>query len=256
MRLVIAPLAALLAMASGLACGDDDGSSADPSALQGLPWVLVSGLDVEGWEETAPSATFEDGRVAGSTGCNQFTASYTVAGDALEIGPIASTRMACPPPADSVERDYVAALEQVRAWRVENGELMLVDADETEVLRYQAATPAGSWQATGFLQGRCVKSLIAGTEITASFDSSGTLSGSAGCNTYRATYTTDRGGIEITQLAATEKACASPAGLMEQEAAYLAALPTAVRYRVGGRSLELLSAEGTIVVSYTRVPES
>ena len=239
MRLVIAPLAALLAMASGLACGDDDGSSADPSALQGLPWVLVSGLDVEGWEETAPSATFEEGRLAGSTGCNQFTASYTLAGDALEIGPIASTRMACTPPADSVERDYVAALEQVRAWQVENGELMLVDADETEVLRYEVATPSGSWQATGFLQGGAIKSLIAGTEITASFDA-GTLSGAAGCNTYRAAYTTERGGIEITQLAATEKACALPAGIMEQEAAYLAAVPTArLQLQVGDAGLHL-----------------
>jgi hypothetical protein len=41
---------------------------------------------------------------------------------------------------------------------------------------------------------------------------------------------------------------------MEQEAAYLAALPTAVRYRVEAQSLQLLSVEGTLVVSYTRVP--
>ncbi len=39
---------------------------------------------------------------------------------------------------------------------------------------------------------------------------------------------------------------------MEQEAAYLAVLPTAVRYRVDGGSLALLSADGTYVASYTR----
>jgi heat shock protein HslJ len=39
---------------------------------------------------------------------------------------------------------------------------------------------------------------------------------------------------------------------MEQEAAYLAALPTAVRYRVDGGSLALLSADGTYVVSFAR----
>ena len=200
--------------------------------------------DVRGWQ--AP----------GSTGCNRFTASYTVAGDALEIGPIASTRMACPPPADSVERDYVAALEQVRAWRVENEELMLVDADETEVLRYQAATPSGSWQATGFLQGGAIKSLIAGTEITASFDSSGTLSGSAGCNTYRAMYTTDGDGIEIGPARSDRDGMRVARRDHGAGGGVSRRLPTAVRYRVGGRSLELLSAEGTIVVTYTRVPES
>ena len=41
---------------------------------------------------------------------------------------------------------------------------------------------------------------------------------------------------------------------MEQETAYLEALPTAARYEVEGRSLRLLTAEGTIVASYTREP--
>ena len=49
--------------------------------------------------------------------------------------------------------------------------------------------------------------------------------------------------------------CASPAGIMEQEAAYLAALPTAVGYRVDGGSLALLGADGTYVVSYTRAAQ-
>ena len=255
MKFVIAPLAALLAMTSGLACGEDEGSSADPMTLEGVPWILVSGLDVAGWEEVAPSATFEGGSVAGSTGCNAFTASYTADGDALELGPIASTRMACPPPADAVEREYVAALERVTAWRSENGELALLDSDETEVLRYEIGTPVGSWQATGILQGDAFKSVISGTEITASFDVDGTLSGSAGCNSYRARYATERGEIEITQPAGTQKACASPDGIMEQESAYLAVLPTVLSFRVSGRSLELLTAEETPIVSYTRVPE-
>jgi heat shock protein HslJ len=255
MRLVNALLAALLAMASGFGCADHDGGSADSSVIQGVPWVLSSGVDVERWREVAPSVTFDDGRMAGFTGCNRFTASYEMDGDTLEIGEVASTRMACPPPADAVEADYVPALGRVTAWRSENGELALLDAEGRTVHHYRVATPVGLWQATGFLQGEAVKSLIPATVIEASFAESGALLGSAGCNAYRATYTTDRGRIEITQPAATKKACASPAGVMAQEAAYLAALPSAVRYRVEGRSLVLLNGEGKIVVSYTRVPE-
>jgi hypothetical protein len=37
---------------------------------------------------------------------------------------------------------------------------------------------------------------------------------------------------------------------MEQEAAYLAALPTATHFRVDGGALALLSADGTYVASY------
>ena len=41
---------------------------------------------------------------------------------------------------------------------------------------------------------------------------------------------------------------------MEQEQAYLAALPRAVSYRVEGISLSLLTAEGTYVANYQRAP--
>ena len=235
-------------------CGGDEESSADASSLEGVAWVLASGVDVEGWEEVAPSATFENGRLAGSTGCNRFTTTYTVDGDTLEIGQVASTRMMCPPPGDAVERAYVAALDRVASWRSENDDLVLLDADEEEVLRYRAATPVGSWQATAFLQGDAVKSVLLGTEITASFDERGELSGSAGCNTYRASYTLGRGQIEIAEPTATRKTCAEPAGIMDQEAAYLAALAMAADYRVDGRVLQLLTAEGTQVASYTRAP--
>ncbi len=254
MKVVVVPLAALLVLAAATACGEDEAGSPNPVSLQDVPWVLASGLDVDGWEEVAPSATFMDGRVAGSTGCNGFTAPYTVDGGALEIGQIASTRMACGPPADTVEREYVAALGQVTAWRSESGELTLLDGDENEVLRYRAGTPEGSWQVTGILQSDAIVSPVLETEITASFDENGTLSGSAGCNTYTAAYTTNKGEIEITDPAATKKACADPEGIMKQEAAYLAMLPTAVRFRVSGRSLELLTVEDELLVSYSRTP--
>jgi heat shock protein HslJ len=249
-------LAAVVVIATVSGCGGDEDGDEDgslgASSLEDVPWVLASGIDIEGWEEVAPSATFEDGKVAGSTGCNRFSGSYTIDGDVLELGQIVSTRMACPAPADAVEREFVAALERVAAWSVEDDELALHDGDHEEVLRFTGATPVGTWEATGILQENAVSSPIAGTEITASFAESGALTGSAGCNTYTATYTTDRGAIEIAQPAATEMACSEPAGVMEPEAAYLAALPNAVRYRISGRSLELLTAEGTLVVTYAR----
>jgi heat shock protein HslJ len=100
-----------------------------------------------------------------------------------------------------------------------------------------------------------LRSPLAGTELTARFGNDGTLSGSSGCNTYTAPYTTDKGAIEVTMPAATQKACAEPAGVMEQEAAYLALLPTAVKYRLDGRSLQLLSSDGTGLATYTRAAQ-
>ena len=127
-----------------------------------------------------------------------------------------------------------------------------VDADDSEALRYRAATPFGDWEVTSFLDGDALASPLPGTSITASFAADETLTGSAGCNRYSASFTIGGGAIEIAQPSATRKACAEPEGVMAQEAAYLAALPTAVRYRIDGGSLALLSADGTYVVAYAR----
>ncbi len=233
-----------LAVASG--CGDDGGTgaAAKPATIEGVPWALTSG----------PSATFTHGTVAGSTGCNRYTGSYTLDGDALEIGRVATTQMACPPPEDKIERQYLAALDRVAAWHRTADELVLSDADGKELLRFHVLSITGAWSATAFLQHDAVSSPLLGTQVTADFGSDGKLTGSAGCNTYEATYTADRGTITIDQPAATEKACADPPGIMEQEQAYLSALPLAVKYRVEGSKLSLLTAQGTYVATYQRAP--
>ena len=50
-------------------------------------------------------------------------------------------------------------------------------------------------------------------------------------------------------MSATELACEIPAGVMEQEQAFLAALPRTARYTLEGRSLTLLTEAGTIVAT-------
>ena len=247
MHAAAASVALLLALGLAAGCGGEDGAG----SFVGVPWVVSSGVDLAG-TDAVPSATFTDDTVGGSTGCNRFTASYTVDGDAMEIGEIASTRMACPPPADAIERAYLAALGRVAAWHIDGSELVLADDDDNELLRFEEASPVGDWEVTAFLSGDAVTSPLPGTTITAKFADDGTLTGSSGCNTYQTAFSLGKGSIEIEPPAATEMACAKPEGVMEQEAAYLAALPTAVGYRVDGGSLALVSADGTYVASYTR----
>jgi heat shock protein HslJ len=227
------------------ACGgEEEGAATGAPGLEGVPWMLTSG------GEHAPSATFADGTVAGSSGCNRYTATYTLDGDRLKIGPAITTKMACGPPADTIERGYLAALERVATWRVDDGELVLADTQGKELLRFREASIVGAWIATMFLQAHrdAVSSPLEGTEVTATFGEDGKLTGSAGCNTYEASYTTDRSKIKISDVTATDKACDAP--IMEQEQAYLSALPLAVSYTIEGTQLSLLTAAGTYVAAY------
>lgn len=223
--------------------GDGSGSSTDTAALRGVPWVLV---------DSTPSIEFGAKQVQGSTGCNRFNGPYSVDGDSMKLGPLATTQMACPPPADEVERAFVRDLGNVRHWRVTDRELALSDANREPILVFRVASVVGSWEATSFLQGDAIKSAIVGTHVTARFGDSGELTGAAGCNEYSTRYSAEHGAIQIEPPHAQKRECAQPAGIMEQEHAYLAALTQARRYELAGDQLTLLTAKGTIAVTYVK----
>ena len=192
--------------------------------------------------------------MAGSTGCNRYSAPYSVDGDELQLDAAVSTRMACPPALDALERSYLAALERVERWQVEREILSLSDGDGNELLRFRKiAGPVGSWRATGILEGDAFKSLVAGTEITATFGGDGTLNGSAGCNRYQSRYIVDPGRkLTIEVPLATKSYCATPKGVMKQEQSFLTLLPRAFRFQVDGGMLELTNADGKRLVDFER----
>jgi heat shock protein HslJ len=256
MRRVALPLVLLVLPLAAAACGgDDNAAEADVALLRGQPLLLVSGADMPAdLSDARPSATFEDTSVSGSTGCNRYTGDFMVDGSSLEISGVVMTQMACPPPADAIEHAYVASLAKVAGWHGDGEEIVLVDADDAELLRYERATPEGSWQATSLQGDDALASPLAGTEITATFDTDGRVSGSSGCNTYNGTYTVDLNAIQIEDVAGTKKACAEPAGVMEQETAYLALLGRAATYTVDGKTLTLLDVDRKQLVAFAKAP--
>lgn len=70
-----------------------------------------------------------DGAVSGSGGCNRIFGRAAISGDSISFGRLASTRMACAPAAMNQEQKFLAALENVRRWRIDTGrgKLLLLD---------------------------------------------------------------------------------------------------------------------------------
>jgi len=77
---------------------------------------------------------------------------------------------------------------------------------------------------------------------------SGNANGFAGCNTFQGGFKAANGSIHLGPFAVTRKACP---GMDTVEAAYLGAMARARTFRVGASSLELLDADGKVVLSYT-----
>lgn len=219
------------------------------SAAGGPPQPIHDGVEA--------TVRFEAGRVAGSGGCNRFNAECRVVGERLEIGPIASTMMACPDPAMTVEAAVLAALGAAAAWAIEDGSLVLRDAGGVDRLVLdpvvEPALVGVTWQAVGVNNGRGgVTSLVAGSSIDAVFDEDGRVSGRAGCNRYHGSYETDGTRLGIGPLASTRMAC--PDELMKQEAAFLAALGRATTFRIDGSRLELRDDGGALQVAFVAEP--
>jgi heat shock protein HslJ len=72
-----------------------------------------------------------DGKVAGSAGCNRYTAAYTSEGQKLTIGPAAATRKMCAQPDRVMEQEqqFLKALETVATARFEGDRLQLRTAE-------------------------------------------------------------------------------------------------------------------------------
>ncbi len=102
---------------------------------------------------------------------------------------------------------------------------------------------------TGLLRDDAFTSPLAETRLTATFAADGRLHGRAGCNGYTTRYAVDRGALAVEPPASTRMTCAEPAGVMEQETAFLGALARGASFQLGGGLLELLDADGIRVVT-------
>ncbi len=70
-----------------------------------------------------------DGKAIGHGGCNRFNTGYTESPGNIEVGPLAMTRMACPPALTEFEAVFVEALAAVGGMIANHLVLALFDAD-------------------------------------------------------------------------------------------------------------------------------
>lgn len=108
-------------------------SSISSAQFSGVMWQVMS---VEGSAVPDPAKSrFEmqaDGSFSTSIGCNAMRGKAEVQGVGVSIGPMASTRMACPEPLAALETAFVRALQQSSSFRVDGDVLTFLDASGAE----------------------------------------------------------------------------------------------------------------------------
>ena len=204
------------------------------------------------------TAIFTDGgRISGFSGCNTYSGTFTAAGGSIDISDgVAVTMMACDERRMRAESAFLAALSSAGAYAVEGESLNLYDRHGRTIAEF-AVEPQSlartRWTVVSYNNGKqAVASVAAGTRLTADFGETGELTGSAGCNSYRAAFTAAPPRISVGPVASTRRYCPSPAGVMAQESAYLVALASAAIYSVQGLTLELRTSDGGLAATLTR----
>ena len=125
---VMATLFGMLFLALG-ACAVAVPSSGD--ALDGTSWELTAYGKTRPIPDTSITATFEDGQVRGSAGCNTYFGSYQINSDKIRVGDMAMTEMACLEPEGAMEQELVFAefMRNAQTFRLADGQLEIFGAD-------------------------------------------------------------------------------------------------------------------------------
>jgi heat shock protein HslJ len=219
-------------------------------ALEGTLWRIeeLPGQDPSTLAAARPGLTvlFEEGRASGFSGCNRFAGSYTREGNRIRLGPLAGTMMMCDGQAMELENAFRNALAGTLTAAFADGRLTLTSESGTTAVLREAPAPAlegVTWEVTGFNNGRqAVVSPQLDTALNLTF-ADGTVTGTSGCNTFRASYTRDGDRIAIGPAATTRKACTAE-GVMEQERQFLAALQAATTWTIRDELLDMHFADG------------
>lgn len=252
-RLVLSCCVGIMILAACTSSGAQQGGN-----LTGTVWALTELMGKAPLAGTGISAEFAaDGTVAGSAGCNRYSGTYTVSGGNITFSTqLAMTMMMCEQPVMDQESAYMQALGEAKAFAVKGDQLTLFGGDGTGLAVYEAQSQelAGTnWEVTAFNNGKqAVVGVLEGTTLTASYGKDGSMSGNSGCNAFNGAYKIDGDQITIGPLASSMKMCSDPAGVMDQEAQYLAALQSAASYQIEGNVLQLRTKDDALAAMFNR----
>lgn len=201
--------AAIAAVALTLTACANGGGSASPTPS---PSAQATGTWGDSVSESSPYLTLgSDGKVSGSDGCNRILGTWKAAGERIDFGDVATTRMAC--------QGVDTWLSGMASATVDGDQMTVQDADGKTLgtlARAAGGASAGPTPIAPAVEPQPGEEdpIITGTwgedasgKPNLRLQADGSLSGSDGCNLLSGSYTFTGGVITFSPLAATLMAC-------------------------------------------------
>ena len=110
--------------------------SSGPQALFDVVWQVedIDGGGIVDSSHVTMQMTAE-GRIAGSTGCNQYFGTLTVGQTSFAVRDVGSTRRACVPAIMQQETRFLQSLQDVRRYQIDGDFVRLYDESGNERMR-------------------------------------------------------------------------------------------------------------------------
>jgi len=112
------------------------------AALSDTEWRLVEidgdKVTFDDWRRRPTLRLDDEGKFSSSSGCNSLGGTYELTPDGLRFVAGPMTLMACPPPAQAMERRFIDALGAVRSAQIASTTLDLIDETGKRRLRFEA----------------------------------------------------------------------------------------------------------------------
>jgi heat shock protein HslJ len=119
--------------------GEETTASRTPQAatLAGTEWLLED-LNGSGVLDDAQATLsfLEGGRISGNGSCNRFSGSAEIKSGTIKVGPLAMTRMSCPPAVDDQEARYMQALQSADRIALDGSNLLLFSPGKEKPLKF------------------------------------------------------------------------------------------------------------------------
>ncbi|MEB2289411.1 MAG: META domain-containing protein [Anaerolineae bacterium] len=232
---VLAALTFALIPATGARNGDD---------LAGTEWQLISVNDSPVLDSTVTLLFGDDGRAFGSSGCNSYITTYTLAGSSISFSQAASTMKACAEDVMGLEATYLAALGAATGYEVSDEQLVIAYGSGERLVFAPLASLSGTkWQLLSYGG----NDVIGDEPITLEFAEDGRVGGSTGCNLYGGSYLVEGSAISFSELINTLRACPDE-DIAAQELAFLGALAAATHFELADEQLTITYGDGEQLV--------
>ncbi len=125
------------------ACSFDAREPAPNMTLASTSWVLktLDGKPVT--TDRLPTIQFDDTRMNGYSGCNQFFGNYTSSNDGIfTTSAVGATKMACLDDKNALEQQFFTQLDKASKYAVTREQLHLLDNGRNILMVFNAEKPA------------------------------------------------------------------------------------------------------------------